>query len=121
MVTKNAEDPLNRGNALLAQRRYEEALISYDEALALHPNHVSALHGRGIALRNLRRPAEALMSHDRALAIRPNDAEGLFVRGNALVALKRHEEALISYDKALAILIRIMSRHFTVAGPPCAT
>jgi predicted TPR repeat methyltransferase len=99
----DAEGLHNRGTALLAQKRYDEALVSYDEALAIRPSYVAALHCRGIALRNLNRAAEALASHDRALAIRPDDAEGLYVRGNALLALKRYDEALMSYDGALAI------------------
>ena len=99
----DAEGLHNRGTALLAQRRYEEALASYDKALAIRPGYIAALHCRGIVLRNLNRPAEALASHDRALAIRPDDAEGLYVRGNALLALKRYAEALTSFDRALAI------------------
>ena len=84
-------------------KRPEEALASYDKALAIKPDYVEALNNRGNALRDLKRLEEALASYDKALAIRPDYAEALNNRGNALHDLKRPEEALASYDKALAI------------------
>lgn len=92
-----------RGNALLAQQRFADAIGCYDKALEAQPTHVGALHRRGIALLQLRRFPQALASHDRALAISPGDPEGHCVRGNALFALSRCEDALRSYDRALAI------------------
>lgn len=49
-------------------RRPEEALASFDAALALKPDLVSALNNRGVALRDLDRPEETLASFERALA-----------------------------------------------------
>ena len=84
-------------------KRPEEALASYDKALAIRPDYAEALSNRGNALQDLKRPEEALASYDKALAIRPDYAEALSNRGLALQDLKRPEEALASYDKALAI------------------
>ena len=98
-----AEALNNRGNALQDLKRPEEALASYDKALAIRPDYAEALNNRGKALQDLKRPEEALASYDKALAIRPDYAEALDNRGNALHDLKRPEEALASYDKALAI------------------
>ena len=85
------------------QRRFDEALASYDRALALQPDHAEALCNRGNALRQLKRFDEALESYDRALAARPDDANALNNRGNMLHELKRFDEALASYDRALAL------------------
>jgi tetratricopeptide (TPR) repeat protein len=85
------------------QRRFDEALASYDRALALRPDHAEALRNRGAALHALRRLDEALASYDRALALRPDYAEALYLRGNTLHALRRLDEALTSYDRALAL------------------
>jgi predicted TPR repeat methyltransferase len=101
--SKAAGDLCRRGNVCLAQQRYEEALISFDGALATHPDSIQALHCRGIALRNLNRPAEALASHNRALRIHSRDAQGLVLRAMALRELGRASEALASYDKAVTI------------------
>jgi tetratricopeptide (TPR) repeat protein len=85
------------------QRRFEEALASYDRALALRPDHFPALTNRGVTLHELRRFDEALANYDRALAMRPDYAEALFNRAITLQELERFEEALASHDRALAL------------------
>ena len=47
--------------------RNEEALVSYDRALALNSNYAEALCNRGCALQELKRFEEALASYERAL------------------------------------------------------
>ncbi len=93
----------NRGNELMALGRAQEALASYDKALAIKPDNATALNNRGSALMQLRRAKEALANFDKALAIRPDYAVALNNRCAALMALKRPEEALASSDKALTI------------------
>jgi predicted O-linked N-acetylglucosamine transferase (SPINDLY family) len=78
-------------------------LASYDQALAINPDHAEALYNRGITLRELQRFEDALASYDRALAIRPDHAETLNSRGNILTELWRFEEALASYEKVRAV------------------
>jgi tetratricopeptide (TPR) repeat protein len=85
------------------QRRLDEALASYDRALALRPDHVEALCNRGVTLHEVRRFDEALASYDRALALRPNYTEALCNRGATLHALRRLDEALASHDRALGM------------------
>jgi tetratricopeptide (TPR) repeat protein len=85
------------------QRRLDEALASYDRALAVQRDHAGALCNRGVTLHELKRFNEALASYDRALAARPDYAEALFNRGITLQELKRFEEALASYDRALLL------------------
>jgi len=84
------------------QRRLDEALASYDRALALRPDHAEALRNRGATLHKLKRFDEALASYDRALALWPDYAEALYNRGITLHELKRFDEALASYDRAVA-------------------
>ena len=52
-------------------KRFEEALDSYDHALAREPDNISALLGRGHALREINRNDEALISYDRVLVLIP--------------------------------------------------
>lgn len=52
--------------------RLEEALASYDNALAINPDYVEAWTNRGSSLALLGRYEEALISCDNALAINPN-------------------------------------------------
>jgi protein O-GlcNAc transferase len=81
----------------------DDALASYDRALAIRPDFADALNNRGNVLQQLQRFEEALSSYDRALAIRPDHAVALNNRGNSLQALGRFDDSLASYDRALAL------------------
>lgn len=83
--------------------RANDALASYDRALAVRPNDADALNNRGIVLQQLNRLDEALASYAEALTLKPKNANTLYNRGNALGKLKRFEEALASYERALAV------------------
>jgi protein O-GlcNAc transferase len=91
--------------ALVQCRRghWRDALVSYNNLLAIKPRDAVALGNRGDVLRELHRPEDALASYDQALTIRPDYAETHYGRGNALCALRRYEEAVASYDLALAL------------------
>src|SRR5437867_4236260 len=71
---KKAEALNNRGNALQDLTHYEEALASFDWALALESEYVDALNNRGNALCHLERLADGLASYDSALALKPDYA-----------------------------------------------
>jgi tetratricopeptide (TPR) repeat protein len=92
-----------RGVVLAKLRRFEEALASYDAALAAAPDRVDIRINRGTTLLELDRFDEALASFDGALAADPTNLAALINRGNACVKDKRFAEALGSYDRALAI------------------
>src|SRR5262249_43209122 len=64
----------NRGNALEALGRAEEAIAVYDRAIVLRPDIAEVHNNRGNALRNLNRVDEALESFARAIAVRPDYA-----------------------------------------------
>ena len=83
--------------------RYDEALKSYDRAIALRPNYAKAHCNRGSVLDILGRPADALVCYDRALAIQPDFAEAMLNRCGALRALKRIDETLQGLDRLLTV------------------
>ena len=62
----------NRGLALTALYRPQDALESYEKAIAIKPDFVEALNNRGNALRDLGQPQLAIKSYRQALAIRPS-------------------------------------------------
>ncbi|MCX5493820.1 tetratricopeptide repeat protein [Kaistia dalseonensis] len=84
-------------------RRYDDALASYDRAIALNPRFAEAHYNRATTLEALGRQEEAVASYDRAIAARPDFVEAFNNRGNRLAALGRTDEALTSYDRALAL------------------
>jgi tetratricopeptide (TPR) repeat protein len=72
-----------------AGSRPQEALESYDRAIALAPSLVAAHLGRGIALYQQGLAAESLQSFDRVLSLDPARADAFNNRGNALLELDR--------------------------------
>jgi tetratricopeptide (TPR) repeat protein len=75
--------------------RFEKALVSYDEGLALDPGNTVLLE--------LRRPLEALEDFLRVLAGDADHLDALGNYGNALIKLNRPEDALAAYDRALVL------------------
>lgn len=74
----------NRGNALQDLKRFDDAVASYDQAIALKPNFEAAFYNRGNALQELKRIEDALASYNRAIVITPDHAAALTNRGVAL-------------------------------------
>ena len=105
----------NRGGALQGLKRYDEAVASYDRAIALQPDHAAAHFNRGTALLEVKRHDEALASFDRALALRPDFADAYLNRGNALQALNRYDEALASYERAGKVRPDYTDAHYNEA------
>lgn len=94
---------LKRGKALMSLKRFNEALVSYDRALAIAPGCLDAFFNRGVALALLGRYEQALESFERVLEGNPDHAVAHFNRGVVLDDLMRYEDALASYDRALKI------------------
>jgi len=83
---------------------YQQAIASYDRAVAIKPDFHKAWNNRGFALDNLGRYEEAIASYDRAVAIKLDFHEAWNNRGIALDDLGRYEEAIACYDRALKII-----------------
>jgi serine/threonine protein kinase len=92
-----------QGNKLLKLKNYEEAISSYDKAIAIKPDFHEALYRQGVALRQLHRYTEAIAAYDKAIAIKPDNHQAWNNRGIALDELQRYIEAISSYNKAIAI------------------
>jgi tetratricopeptide (TPR) repeat protein len=99
----HAEALCHRGDTLRQLGRLDEALASYDQALAARPDFAAAFSDRGNVLKAMQRFPDALASYDRALALRPDFSGALSNRAVTLVALDRLDEALASCDRALAL------------------
>jgi len=80
----------------------QEALDSYERALALQGAYPEAWCHRAIALNDLGRHADAAASAQRALDARAGYADALLALGNALQGLERFGAAVDAYDRALA-------------------
>ncbi len=81
----------------------DEAVASYNKALAIKPDYAEAHSNLGNALKDLGKLDEAVASYNKALAIKPDYAEAYSNLGNALQSLGKLDDAVASYHKALAI------------------
>src|SRR5262249_9688737 len=99
-----AEIHLNRGNSLARLGRCEEALASYDRALAIRPDMPEAEFARGVVFRDQMRFEEAARCFDRAIELNRNDAVwGLYhmYRAEVLNQLGRFTEAFADVERCL--------------------
>jgi predicted O-linked N-acetylglucosamine transferase (SPINDLY family) len=102
---------MNMGFAHTQLGNLEDALTSYERAIAIKPNYAEAYCNRGAAQESLRRASAALASYDRAIDINPAYADAYFNRGNVLRELREFEAAIESYDKAIALNPRTKFAH----------
>lgn len=98
-----ADAHCRRGNALAALGQFDDALASYDSALAISPDLAGALNNRGNVLCKLRRYQEALPCYERALALKPGFIDASFNRALALQSLRRFEEACAIHERLSAV------------------
>ncbi len=105
-----------------AQKEFTEAIESYDRALSLAPEYISALNNKGLALQSLGELQaqlsnhsqaiisyeQAIESYDRALSLAPEYIQILNNKGVALqrlgelqAQLSNHPQAIISYEQAI--------------------
>jgi tetratricopeptide (TPR) repeat protein len=103
-LNPNADVYNNRGVALEALGRLDEALDSFSQAVASRSDYAAAFFNRGGVLGALGRWADALADFDRAVALRPDHSAPYWNnRGLALGELTRWAEAADSFIKALAL------------------
>ena len=94
---------INEGVDFYNNGQYDEAVHSYDQAIAADPGLSIAWLYRGTALNELERHEEAIESFDKALETDSDSYIAWNSRGLALDQLERNDEAIESYDRALEI------------------
>lgn len=93
----------NKGAALMNLGRVEEAIESFDEALAVSPEHVESLHNKGVGLSALKRFSEAVESFDQAIGLSPDFFASHCGKSEALCSLERYDEAVEAAQDAIAV------------------
>ena len=77
----------------------EQALQSYEKAIAVNPRHNLALLNQACTLLYLERSNEALRLFDSLLELMPDYPLALHNRAIALTDLRRYQEAVASADR----------------------
>ena len=101
-----AEQWSNRGDEYLNSKQYEQAIASYDKAIAINPksrNVDNAYLGSALAYYALNKYEQAIVHIDKVIAIDPRYEDAYYIRGLAYAGLKKYAQAIASYDKTIAI------------------
>jgi len=100
---ENPESLVEKGSTLFSVGTFEPALVAFEEALRLNPNHLPALRGQANCLMRLGKAAEALDAYRKILTVRPRDEEVLKAVAGLLVAGREWREALEALDGVLRL------------------
>ena len=103
MTPKTAAEFKQRGDKLVAERQYEEAIADYDAALRLAPQDVEILLGRGKARVLNGEPDKAIADADAVIKIDSKRFDGYLLRGLALQVQHKLDEALEDFERAVRI------------------
>ncbi|MGJ3245998.1 MAG: tetratricopeptide repeat protein [Elainellaceae cyanobacterium] len=106
MVTgqeESVEAYMKRGNTSFLRYQYQEAIVWYERAIAISPEHYLAWFGKGFALAQLHQYQQALDAYDRVIQSREDYHLAWYNRGKVLEELQQFGEALASYNRALEL------------------
>ena len=98
----SASEHLGNGVVFQSQKKYQEAIKSYDAALKADPLAFSAAYGKAMAYQKLNSTREAFDAFKDAIAVNP-DHQDSYVRAIGLaMQLRRYSDATALLDRAIA-------------------
>ena len=104
-----------QGNVFKQMGRFDEAVVSYRDAISLNPDYMEAMVNLGTCLAALDAYPDAIESYQSALALAPNSPVIFNNLGTALAEMGRHEDAVESYRKALGADAEYGEAYFNLA------
>lgn len=93
----------SKGISSLQAKQWKQAILYFDRAIAISPNHPEAWHGRGDALANLEHYEEALANFNRVIQFAPKCQKTWVFRGVVLIHLEDYRSAWESCERAIEI------------------
>ncbi len=97
-------DLVEQAQDLLKQKRYEEALNVFDQALQLDSHDAATFANKGSVLSQLGRHEEALAAYDNALRIDPGLSSTHHAKAETLMRLSRFHEAIQACNQAIRLV-----------------
>jgi tetratricopeptide (TPR) repeat protein len=106
---------LLRARALFAERRYDQALALFDEAVRAEPNNIKALADAARAHGFRYDYRQALKLLDRLLQIAQGRADAHFYAGETYRMLMLGERAIVCFEKAISLAGRLPAAELELA------
>jgi tetratricopeptide (TPR) repeat protein len=116
-IYKRSTDPLRAqesfedGRRLMGVTRYDQAILSFDRAIALKTNFPDAYLWRARCHLRSYNTQAAIPDLSKAIELRPSDSVAFLDRGGAYLVLKKYSAAIADASAALAIDSRLASAY----------
>jgi Tfp pilus assembly protein PilF len=99
----SADFLLDLGSELAENNQIDEAIICYNQALKIDPNHTKSYLNLGVMWRKKGELSKAIALYQQALALDPNLHSAYFNLGNVFLEQERLDEAIVAYLETLMI------------------
>ena len=109
--SKFAEEA-KRGSDAFERADYDQAIVAWDEAIRLDPNHSEAHRWRGDASLNKHEFDKALSEYDEAIRLDPKNGMAYCGRGAASTGKGEFDKAIASFDEAIRLDPQIANMPF---------
>lgn len=97
---EKTEDWYDKGNSLVDQKKYNDAIIAFTKCVETEPSHAACYLGRAIAYEAISDYKEAILDYDRIIDLRPEDALIYFYRGEAYAQIGDTQQQIDNYKIA---------------------
>jgi len=94
---------LNLGNIYASKAKYEQAILYYNQAIAINPDYPEAYHGRGITYGNEGNLTQAIADISKAIELFPEFAEAYHDRGSIYGSRGEIDNAINDFNQAVTI------------------
>ncbi len=93
----------HRAGAYHALGRHDEAILNFDNVVALSNNHMAALLGRAASREAQGDLERAVDDYSKAIGLEPANAEAIYGRATAFTHMEDYARALKDFDRALEL------------------
>ena len=91
------------GSILFSQKKYNEAIINYNEAIKIKPNYAEGHNNLALTLSFLKKFNESINNYQQAIKIKPNYVEAYYNLALLLNNLGKINESIKNYHQAIKI------------------
>ena len=101
--TSKFAEAARRGLAAFETADFDQAIVAWDEAIRIDPNHSTVHRWRGDASLNKHEIDKALSEYDEAIRLDPKNGMAYCCRGVVLIAKGEFDKAIASFDEAIRL------------------
>jgi tetratricopeptide (TPR) repeat protein len=115
-ISGSAKVKFEEGKNQVKDHNLEQAVICFQEAIALQPDYVGAYNQLGNALQGLGESEQAIAAYQKILEINPNVAAAHFNLGSIWQMQGKYEEAIAAYQRAIKLKPDFALAHRNLSG-----